>query len=438
MTSRNAGQAADDQRSSACSSSNALLSTSSSSFPSLSLFNKASFKQLSSPSAWWSDKVPTVSGTKRSASDALEDCNRPQKKASGMCWWRKYSIRANLPGIRNKVPPSSIKKRTEDDVATLEDEPQQHDAHDEIKKTEHPPFLTSSAMETIQLLHLPDDLVGHCVAFLDPAEDRASVTLTCRKLRQMINADRILRLTNLFGSPSAKNRCIILESDSKESAMKRLQPFLNAGSTDAMYLAAMIKCYCDEDVDAGVALLREAAEYEHLEAMYSLGIILRDSDRNGSRKYLEQAHLMGYLPATLEILPASEVRKVHGDLTADQLQLHLGPTALGKLLRKYFVDWSKTRLLSSSHCWNPACGRWGYKNAQAVAATANNTNTVEAHETTVRSERNACRSEASGFQMVCARMKVCSSCRRAKYCSKLCQVYDWRSDRHKVECQFIR
>jgi hypothetical protein len=36
-----------------------------------------------------------------------------------------------------------------------------------------------------------------------------------------------------------------------------------------------------------------------------------------------------------------------------------------------------------------------------------------------------------------SRMKMCSSCRRAKYCSKLCQVYDWRSGRHKMECQFI-
>ena len=36
-----------------------------------------------------------------------------------------------------------------------------------------------------------------------------------------------------------------------------------------------------------------------------------------------------------------------------------------------------------------------------------------------------------------SRMKMCSSCRRAKYCSKLCQVYDWRSGKHKMECQFL-
>lgn len=42
-----------------------------------------------------------------------------------------------------------------------------------------------------------------------------------------------------------------------------------------------------------------------------------------------------------------------------------------------------------------------------------------------------------GNRLTVSRMKMCSSCRRAKYCSKLCQVYDWRSGRHKMECQFL-
>jgi hypothetical protein len=36
-----------------------------------------------------------------------------------------------------------------------------------------------------------------------------------------------------------------------------------------------------------------------------------------------------------------------------------------------------------------------------------------------------------------SRMKMCSRCCRAKYCSKLCQVFDWRSSQHKMECQFL-
>merc|ERR1712187_1002393 len=37
-----------------------------------------------------------------------------------------------------------------------------------------------------------------------------------------------------------------------------------------------------------------------------------------------------------------------------------------------------------------------------------------------------------------ARMKMCSRCCRAKYCSKLCQVYDWRSGRHKMNASFCK
>jgi hypothetical protein len=46
-------------------------------------------------------------------------------------------------------------------------------------------------------------------------------------------------------------------------------------------------------------------------------------------------------------------------------------------------------------------------------------------------------SESCGHGLKVSRMKMCSSCRRAKYCSKLCQVYDWRSGKHKMECQFL-
>lgn len=44
---------------------------------------------------------------------------------------------------------------------------------------------------------------------------------------------------------------------------------------------------------------------------------------------------------------------------------------------------------------------------------------------------------SSSVDVRISRMKMCSRCCRAKYCSKLCQVYDWRSGRHKMECQFL-
>lgn len=56
-------------------------------------------------------------------------------------------------------------------------------------------------------------------------------------------------------------------------------------------------------------------------------------------------------------------------------------------------------------------------------------------EKLLRALRN--KSESSERELKVSRMKMCSSCRRAKYCSKLCQVYDWRSGKHKMECQFL-
>jgi len=46
-------------------------------------------------------------------------------------------------------------------------------------------------------------------------------------------------------------------------------------------------------------------------------------------------------------------------------------------------------------------------------------------------------SSSTSVDVRVSRMKMCSRCCRAKYCSKLCQVYDWRSGRHKMECQFL-
>lgn len=381
-------------------------------------------------------------GAKRFATDAV-DGSPPHKKRSSFCWWGgSKSCSDSVTESSNKSRYSITSITSDDDVVTLEEESPQQESLDAVTDSTSVPKFLATDGAAAQLLYLPEDLLYQCISFLDPAEDRASISLTCKKFRQIMNEKRMLRLTDLFGCPLTGKRCIILENDSKELALNRMQPYLAAGSADAMYLAGMIKCYCDEEVQDGVALLRQGVEYEHLECMYSLGIILRDMDRDESKRILVRAHELGCLPATLEVLPAAHVRKLHGDISAEDLRLHLGPIPLGKLMRRYFVDWSKTRFNSSSHCWNPLCGRWGYKNAHAslnddhdLNTTAHNGSITGSSVTTV----SPCAMAApTTSKMKCARMKVCSSCRRAKYCSKICQVYDWRSERHKAECQFLR
>jgi len=290
-------------------------------------------------------------GAKRFATDAVDDVVPPSKKRISFCWWGgNKSCSDSLMESSHQSRHSITSFACDDDVVTLEEESQQQQESSSAgtdSTAPLPPSSESAGASDARLLSLPEDLLYQCFSFIDPAEDRASISLACKKLRQIMNEKRMLRLTDLFGCPLTGKRCIILENDSKEAAIARMQPYFAAGSADAFYLVGMIKCYCDEDVQEGVKLLRQGLEYEHLECMYSLGIILRDMDRQESKRILLRAHELGCLPATLEVLPAALVRKLHGDVPAEELRLHLGPIPLGKLLRRYFVDESKTRINSS-------------------------------------------------------------------------------------------
>jgi hypothetical protein len=181
-----------------------------------------------------------------------------------------------------------------------------------------------------------------------------------------------------------------------------------------------------------------------------------------------------------------------GEPNADELRRHLDPMCLNRLLLRDYVNSAELRGLNTSHCWNPLCGKWAYKATKAnasvrmrrpwglvydlegeadppvvdvgIAPPSGGRSVVGFVDgVTARStERNrllqaasteaaSTSSDATPKQSVQAlawregeikvdrvsRMKMCSRCCRAKYCSKLCQVYDWRSSQHKMECQFL-
>ena len=312
---------------------------------------------------------------------------------------------------------------------------------------------------------------------------------------------------------------IILDTDTSVTACKKLMKFAVAGNKEAIYMIAMILCYCQENISEGLAFLHYAADtLEHLPSIYALALILRDSRSVESDYYLSWAASLNYAPAWQEKLTASEMRAQFGDLDANKLVQYLDPPCLNKLLGRHYLECQRVRKCQTSHCWNPSCGRWAYKALrvdQAAAGrplaerqrlariralwnehlngnqdalngiqslhgifepynatsgngegqqssckhvifsieslmpsstlsnddTPNNKNTVtEPSEPTPLEKlkealRNKPQSRAQGLKV--SRMKMCSSCRRAKYCSKLCQVYDWRSGRHKMECQFL-
>jgi hypothetical protein len=165
----------------------------------------------------------------------------------------------------------------------------------------------------------------------------------------------------------------------------------------------------------------------------------------------------------------------------------LDPYCLNRLLGRPYLHCSHLRGVNTSHCWNPLCGRWAYKATTTSLANrvtvrmrhpfsfaffrGNPGDALGAGEHGKPDSRPVAMAELSarrvsqiaanrrregsidemsahqnGASASCAdttmdmrvmRMKMCSRCCRAKYCSKLCQVYDWRSGRHKMECQFL-
>ncbi len=294
----------------------------------------------------------------------------------------------------------------------------------------------------------------------------------------------------------------------------------------------MIAAYCYGD-KVGVTILRQNAKRGCLRSSYTLSLILRDCNKEEADAYLRKAVEVDYLPACQELLSSQEVKDRFGDLDYKSLQRFFDPIALNRLLGRTYLQSSGVRGVSTSHCWNPNCGRWALKATTANNRGGNNggggangpqlqfsskylpplpphleaclLKLVEdfnqeeqfgnglggvggSSSTSSRrlrrrnaansfvSEGGVCMEVNSGMMATCphydsssnttdttatatdaanflstnrvprspsersfrvSRMKMCSSCRRAKYCSKLCQVYDWRSGQHKMECQYL-
>jgi TPR repeat protein len=123
----------------------------------------------------------------------------------------------------------------------------------------------------------------------------------------------------------------------------------------------IIKSYCQEDVKEGVELLKWAALKGYVRAAYALGLVLRDTDPKTSLKYMQAASDYGYVPALQEILSPRKMKEKYGEPNANELQLHLDPLCLNRLLNRYYIQTTELRAINTSHCWNPLCGRWAHR-----------------------------------------------------------------------------
>lgn len=248
----------------------------------------------------------------------------------------------------------------------------------------------------------------------------------------------------------------------------------------------MLKSYCHQDIERGIFLLKLASKRGCARSSYTLGLILRDTDPGEASTQMNIAAQKGYMPALQELLSAREMKARFGEPDAAALRNHLDPYCLNRLLGRHYIHSSNLRDVNTSHCWNPLCGRWAYKatstnseHGGTIRAARRPTFPLALHnhpphnhppqqgfglvvppraESPNRAARRVRatahrrgdqaprpggtqhvngRANGAHLDVRVSRMKMCSRCCRAKYCSKLCQVYDWRSGRHKMECQFL-
>jgi hypothetical protein len=319
---------------------------------------------------------------------------------------------------------------------------------------------------------------------------------TCKLFRKISDSDFMLSNIDVFGDIETGKGSIIREHDTPSTASAALEPFARAGNLQALFMMGIVKCYCYQDLKNGISMLKIASSRGYVRSSYTLGIILRDALFEDASTLMTIAASSGYIPALLETLPAREMKEKYGEPNAEELRKHLDPVSLNRLLLRDYVNSAELRSMNTSHCWNPLCGKWAYKascvhtssnpslrsrlsststsmydppsnsdsphysgtgNQEAIRAIRNNGRNLsnsmnrQHHSLADRNKISKEHGGSSSSKVVqalawhsngvevdrVARMKMCSRCCRAKYCSKLCQVYDWRSSQHKMECQFL-
>jgi hypothetical protein len=348
--------------------------------------------------------------------------------------------------------------------------------------------LNPMNMESSPLLrNIPTEVLQKMFSYLTSREDYYSLQLTCHKFHKISNTRQILQYVDLNGEYTSGPQhedgkgTILYGIEQPDVGIEKIYKYAIAGNLQALYMIGMIAAYCHGD-KLGIIILQKAVDMGYLRAAYTLGLMLRDSDKSKSDKYLQMGISKSYLPSCQEVLSSQEVKEKFGDLTHTSLNRYFDPIALNRLLGRTYLQSNGVRGVSTSHCWNPNCGRWALKATQSQSRTpqlsypsrylpplqphleASLVKLVETHSkisddgSSVEKDLTVCNDASSDMEnstenhlktgtavprcMVersfrVSRMKMCSSCRRAKYCSKLCQVFDWRTGRHKMECQYL-
>jgi hypothetical protein len=88
----------------------------------------------------------------------------------------------------------------------------------------------------LSLTSMPEDVIAHCLSFLNSAEDRRNLQCTSKQFREISNSNAMRIGIRVGGDPVTGLHGILLEDDTPDTAVHKLLPFAVAGNLEALYM----------------------------------------------------------------------------------------------------------------------------------------------------------------------------------------------------------
>jgi hypothetical protein len=103
-----------------------------------------------------------------------------------------------------------------------------------------PPVVEVEVKDTAStkspLSGLPEDVLAHCLSFLNSTEDRSALQCTSRQFRRISNSDEMLIGVQVGGDCKTGLHGMIQEEDTPDTAADKLMPFAMSGNLEAVYM----------------------------------------------------------------------------------------------------------------------------------------------------------------------------------------------------------
>jgi len=105
-----------------------------------------------------------------------------------------------------------------------------------VSAPKQPPKKSAAQPQSGLLGTLPEDVLSHCLSFLNGVENRFALQTTCKQFRRISNSDKMLVNIQVGGDRETGKNGIIQEKDAPESAAVALAPYSRAGNLEAIYM----------------------------------------------------------------------------------------------------------------------------------------------------------------------------------------------------------